>query len=75
MNRSMHDETNRSRDSFVSAASEKYFDHVHPPSEMRTFSCGYWAFRAWSSSKLPRMGLGHVTSCPVTDSSAVQGFW
>ena len=40
MNRSMQDETNRSRDSFVSAASEKYFDHVQPPSEISTFRFG-----------------------------------
>src|SRR5919198_3409913 len=75
MNRSMHDETKRSRDSFVSAASEKYFDHVQPPSEIRIFRLGYCSLRARSSSKLPRSGLGHVTSSPVTDSSAVHGFW
>jgi hypothetical protein len=40
MNRSMHDATKRSRDSRDSAASEKYRDHVHPPSEISTFTFG-----------------------------------
>jgi hypothetical protein len=75
MNRSMQEETSFSRERRVSAASEKYFDHVQPPSETTTWRPGWSAFSAFSCWKLPRIGRGHVTSVPSTDSSAVQGFW
>ena len=46
MNRSIQDATKRSRDCFVRAASEKCFDHVQPPSEIKTFRCGYCCLSA-----------------------------
>src|SRR6266508_3821556 len=75
MKRSMQEDTNRSRDCFVSAASEKYLDHVQPPSEIKTFSCGCCSLSARSCWKLPRIGLGQSTASPVTDSAAVHGLW
>jgi hypothetical protein len=75
MNRSMQEETKRSRDCFVSAASEKYSDHFHPPSEISTFRFGYCSSSACSCWKFPRIGRGQVTFSPVTDSSAVHGLW
>src|SRR5215207_3767313 len=60
MKRSMHEETSFWRDVSVSAASEKYFESVHPPSEITTLRLGYRVFSAWSCWKLPRIGRGHV---------------
>src|SRR5215467_11110990 len=75
MNRSMHDDTKCSRDCFVSAASEKYLENVHPPIEISTFRFGYCSFNALSWSKLPSSGWPGVEACPVTDWEASHGFW
>jgi 2-polyprenyl-6-methoxyphenol hydroxylase-like FAD-dependent oxidoreductase len=58
MNKSMQDATKRSRDDSVSAASEKYLDHVHPPSEMRTFTFGQRSLSVWVAKTRTRPSKG-----------------
>src|SRR5262245_25676964 len=73
MNRLTQDETKRLRDSFVRAASEKYFEKVQPPIEISTFRSGWSALSALSCWKLPRREPPQGTATPSTDSSAAHG--
>jgi hypothetical protein len=55
----------------VSAASEKYFDHVQPPSDISTLSFGCSPFSAFSCWKLP--WNGQLDALPSTDVVASHG--
>src|SRR2546423_2068044 len=52
--RSMQDWTKASREAFVAATSEKYFDSVQPPSDMTTRKPGCAAFSFISWLKFPK---------------------
>jgi hypothetical protein len=67
--------TNARLDSSVSAASEKYFDQVQPPSAMCTRSCGYFALSCRSWLKLPASGWLNSSATPDTVCSALNLVW
>ncbi len=64
----MTDCANRARDIGVAAATEKYFDPLQPPNEIRIRSSGLFRFNSASWAKLPPNGLeGAVPSqAPVS---------
>ena len=59
----------------VSAASEKYFDSVQPPSEISTLRFGCLALSCLSWLKLPASGWRQCRPTPSTLSSAPNGRW
>ena len=52
-NVSIHDVANRARVAGVAATSEKYFENVQPPTDIKIFTFGCAAFSLRSSSKFP----------------------
>jgi hypothetical protein len=75
MNMSTQEETNVARDAAVSAPSEKYFDHVQPPSDIMTLRFGCLALSLPNCPKLPLSGSPQVSATPSTLSSAPTGRW
>src|SRR6266498_3615067 len=71
----MHDRANCRRDSAVSAAFEKNFDQVKPPSEISTLSCGCFCCSLRSWLKLPRSAWVSESATPSTLSSAEYARW
>ena len=54
----------------VEAASEKYFEYVQPPIEIRIFRFGYFALSFFSWLKLPWIGWFQTSPTPSTLMSA-----
>lgn len=64
------DDTKVFRLASVEAASEKYFEYVQPPIEIRIFRFGACAFSFLSWLKLPWIGWFHTSPTPSTLMSA-----
>ena len=70
MNMSMQEETSALREASVAAASEKYFEYVQPPSDIRIFRFGCLALSFLSWLKLPAIGWLNTSPTPSTLMSA-----
>lgn len=75
MYRSTQEETNFRRDSSVAAASEKYLDQLHPPSEITVLSRGFSALSLRSWLKWPLSFWPGRSATPSTESAAENGRW